>query len=152
MLQYKERCRETETVRINDVLLYPLDSCSTIKRLKYEAKIHQAFWIFAAMQIYFNLVPFLFVGGRNSGGGHEQNWITLKWEFGVGNVCGLCVTAVCHSNKSHIHQHELYPSTRFIQHSVLHYNSLSQPVTKYGLLQNRNMLINVFSANNFTPS
>ncbi len=90
--------------------------------------------------------------GRNSGGSLEQNWIMLKWEFGVGNLCGLCVTAVCHINKSHIHRHESYTSTQFIQHSVLHYDSLSQPVTKYGLLQNRNMLINVFSANNFTPS
>ncbi len=152
MLQYEERCRETETVRINDVLLYPLDSCSTIKRLKYEAKIHQAFWIFAAMQIYFNLAPFQFFGVVTVGGGLEQNWIMLKWEFGVGNLCGLCVTAVCHINKSHIHRHESYTSTQFIQHSVLHYDSLSQPVTKYGLLQNRNMLINVFSANNFTPS
>jgi len=75
MLQYEQRCRETETVRINDVLLYPLDSCSTIKCLKYEAKIHQAFWIFAAMQIYFNLAPFQFFVGRNSGG---RPWTKLN--------------------------------------------------------------------------
>lgn len=93
----------------------------------------------------------VFWGVVTVGEGLEQNWITLKWEFGVGNLCGLCVTAVCHSNKSHIHRHESYTSTQFIQHSVLHYDSLS-------LWQNmvscktENMLINVFSANNFTPS